>query len=154
MRIATGLTALTVLLFSLQGCDDSNDNYLKGSITDNYDMDFDKTRVRLYQSELSIEYVLDSKQNEKVALRVTLRLTGESLSGGKTYDLQNQGTVSRGQGFGSQLPELLSGEVKLSTYSPENGSAVHGTFEAVFIATDKSRQTLRGGFDAQLEVIE
>ena len=135
-------------------CEDDGDNYIKGSLAENYDMSFDEARVRLYPSELSVEYVVDSEQGEKVALRVTLRVSGSTLSPGETYDLVKQGTIGRGQGFGSPLPAMESGEIELEEYSSEQGSCVKGSFEALFIASDKSRQSLRGGFSADLEVVE
>lgn len=148
------LTLLIALCFAVQGCDDSSENYLKGSLTDSYDMSFDKTRVRLYPSELSIEYVKSSEKSEKVAFRATLDVSGGPLADGTVYDLKNRGVVNRDHTLGSPLPDLESGELKLAEYSSEDGSAVEGTFKAIFVTSDKSKQTLRGGFAADLEVVE
>jgi len=49
----------------LMKCGDDKENYLDGSLTKSYDFDFDFTRVRLYESELAIEYVVDEGDAEK-----------------------------------------------------------------------------------------
>ena len=105
MRIAVPILILLVFGAWLASCDES-DNYLRGSLADSYDLDFDDLRIRLYQSELSIEYLVDSEQGEKVTLRVTLKDAG--LAADKTYNLKTQGTIGRGQGFDSNLPDLQS----------------------------------------------
>ena len=66
-RLNIGRLVLLGLALGWLGCDDDGANYLKGSITKSYDMSFDSTRVRLYESELSIEYVSGSNQGETVA---------------------------------------------------------------------------------------
>ncbi|MCP4676375.1 MAG: hypothetical protein GY854_12860 [Deltaproteobacteria bacterium] len=153
MRIAVHLFVAIAFCCLAGACDDSKDNYLKGSITDGYNMSFDETRLRLYSSALSIEYVVNDKEGEKVALRVTLDRNGETLSTGTKYDLKARGSVSRGQGFGSELPDLDTGDLEFEEYSETPGSSVSGTFNAVFVTSDGSKKTLRGGFLGDLEVI-
>ncbi len=154
MRIVFHLFAVVVFCCSTIACDDSSDNYLKGSITDGYDLNFDETRVRLFpKSELSIAYVAKDKNGEKVALLVTLDRETEAFSTDKTYDLKAHGTISRGPAFGSELPDLDTGELDFEEYSEADGSHVSGTFNAVFVMSDGSKKTLRGGFAANLEVL-
>jgi hypothetical protein len=153
MRGRRQLAVLATLMALTFGCEDDGDNYLKGSVTKSYDMGFDMTRVRLYESELSIEYVDERRAGEQVAARVTLEVTGDPLATGVAYDLAERGDVSRGQGYGSPLPALQSGEITLSDYSGEDGSRVAGRFNAVFATADGTTQTLRGGFSAELEVV-
>jgi hypothetical protein len=138
----------------LSGCEGEGDNYLSGSMTKSFDMDFDSTRVRLYESELAIEYVAESDEGEKIAFRVTINSSEVVLEPGTAYDLATDGTVSRGQGYGSPLPDIESGTLYLDAFSEEDRSNVSGTFNAKFIASDQSIKTLRGGFSASLEVVE
>ncbi len=155
MRACSIMAAMCCLLVFV-GCDDRGDNYLEGSLTKAYDMEFDKVRVRLYEgSEFSIEYVKNDSGGEKVPLRVTINITDVALAEGTTYDLAVHGTVGRGQGYSSgYLPELESGDLTLEKYSPENGSAVKGDFDAIFLETDGSKMTLRGGFSSDIDVVD
>ena len=148
------ITILIALVALLTGCDDQGDNYLDGSMTKSFDMKFDTTRVRLYESELSVEYVADTDEGEKIALRVTINSGEVVLESGTAYDMVTDGTVGRGQGYGSPLPEIESGTLYLDSYSGEDGSHVSGSFTAKFIASDQSIKTLRGGFSAPLDVVE
>ena len=154
MRLLSIVTLSVAVCVWTAGCDDQGDNYLEGSIADSYDLDFDKTRARLFESELSIEYVDGGEQGEMVALRVTLSLRDGPLSEGVVYDLKAEGSVSRGQGMGSDLPDLESGEIELDEYSGKDGSKVKGTFKALFVTSDNTRKNLRGGFSAVLEVVQ
>ncbi len=151
---AAWLTAIIILCVVFGGCEDTGDNYLEGSMTKSFDMDFDSTRARLYESELSIEYVADSDEGEKIAFRVTINSGEVVLESGTAYNMVTDGSVSRGQGYGSALPELESGTLYLDSFSEEDGSNVSGTFNARFIASDQTIKTLRGGFSASLEVVE
>lgn len=141
------------LLVALGGCEAEGDNYLDGSLTDRYDLDFDSVRIRLYPSELSIEYVADGSQGEQVALRVTLDAGEGQLASGTVYDLQTQGAITQGEGYGSPLPALESGELTLSAYSGQDGSRTKGKFKARFLTENGTTLTLRGGFSAKLEVV-
>jgi hypothetical protein len=154
MKEAVSKAFMIGVTIALLSCQDDDDNYLKGSITDSYDMDFDETRIRQYESELSIEYVVKSEETEKVALRVTLNLSSGPPVQDQVYDLTTQGTISRGPGFGSELPDLESGELKLTKYSSQDGSDVKGEFNAVFQTSDQKKKTLYGGFSAELEIVD
>jgi hypothetical protein len=135
-------------------CDQEKDNFLDGSLTDSYDLSFDSVRIRLYPSELSIEYVKDSSQGEKVALRITLDSNEVPLAAGTLYDLTTQGSISQGDGYGSPLPDLETGELTLDKYADADGSKVKGDFEATFLTDIGTTLTLRGGFSAKLEVVQ
>ncbi|MDJ0764040.1 MAG: hypothetical protein QNJ97_13745 [Myxococcota bacterium] len=152
MRTSLRCAAIVVLL-SLS-CEDDRENYLEGSITKSYDMSFDSTRVRLYESELSIEYIDDSANGEMIPLRVSLRVADALPQTGGVYDLTVVGTVSRGPGYGSELPELETGELTLSAYEDAAGADVTGAFDAVFLSTEGNRKSLRGGFSAELEIVK
>jgi len=146
------MALLAVLV--LGGCGGVGANYLDGSLAASYDLTFDEVRVRLYDSELSVEYVVAADQGEMVALRVTVEVSGDpSLSEGGVYDLLERGTVGRGEGFGSALPELESGELELDRYSSAAGDEVKGTFSATFVAADESRLNVHGAFLSDLEVV-
>ena len=152
-KISTGLLRAALLLCmvcSVAACEEEGDNYLEGALTKSYDMKFGDTQVLLYTSDMAIEYL----QGDKMPLRVTVKLASDGLNTGVTYDLANAGTVSRGIGYPSELPELESGSLQFSKVALEDGSDIKGTFEAVFLGTDGSRMSLRGGFAAPLEVID
>lgn len=143
-----------LLCLALLSCDETGDNYIEGSLAKKLKIDFDDVRVRLYQSELSIEYIeKDGDSGEKVSLRVTLKVSAGPLVEGGSYDLKSAGTVSRGAGYGSPIPEITSGELSLDDYAGEDGSKASGEFKALFSTDDKTQYTLRGGFSAKLEVV-
>jgi hypothetical protein len=156
MKIFLARLVLLFLLCILPiSCDEEDDNYLDGSLTDSFDMSFSGTRVRLYESELSIEYVKGSGPSEKVPLILTLKLSEGPLAEGISYDLKAIGNASRGQGgYGSPLPELDSGTLTFSSYSEEDGATIEGSFQSIFNTLNNTQQTLRGGFSASLEVVK
>ncbi len=151
---AAWVTATVLICALLGGCDDDGNNYLSGSMTKSFDMDFDTTRARLYESELAVEYVADSDQGEKIAFRVTISASEVVLEPGTVYDLATDGTTSRGQGYGSPLPEIESGQFYLDAFSGEDRSPISGSFTARFLASDQTIKTLRGGFSTSLEVVQ
>lgn len=148
------LVAVLWIGAALVGCDEQEDNYLKGSLVKAYKIKFDSTRVRLYTSELSIEYVTKGSQGELISLRVTVDAEDEGIQTGQGYDLMEQGAIQRGQGFGSELPEMLSGTLTFSDYIPQDGGTVSGEFQAVFLGTNGAQLSLRGGFGDSLEVVQ
>jgi len=153
-RSARTVVLVSALLAALTSCDEQGDNYLDGSLTDRYDLGFDSVRIRLYPSELSIEYVANGSQGEQVALRVTLDSGAAPLAADTIYDLTVHGTITQGDGYGSPLPELESGNLTLGKYSGTDGSRVKGKFDARFLTDNGTMLTLRGGFSAKLEVVE
>lgn len=136
------------------GCDERGDNYVAGSVANTYRIKFDSVRIRQYASELSIEYIEKASEGEKISLKVTLDLDDGLLQAGTIYDLADRGDITRGAGYGSDLPDLDSGELKLKSYGSASGSEVQGTFSSIFMAQDGSKSNLRGGFKASLEVVE
>jgi len=152
--IARGMTVLAAAaLAAAASCDRDSANYLDGSLTESYDLDFDAVRVRLYTAELSIEYVANGSQGEQVALRVTVDANDAQLAAGTVYDLVTQGSITQGDGTGSPLPDLDSGDLTLSKYAGTAGGKVEGKFDARFVTDVGTTLTLRGGFSAKLEVI-
>jgi len=142
------LAGLVALSLSAVGCQEEGDR-LEGSVSDRYDLSFSHTRARLYDSELSIEYV---REDEQVPVRVTVdRGDDVSLEAG-TYDLKNQGDV-RGRVDQVKLPALFSGQLEMETFSAEDGAAIAGRFDTRLTAAD-SRVTLRGEFTTELEVVD
>ena len=153
--VARCVAGLALAAFAaLASCDRESANYLDGSLTESYDLGFDAVRVRLYTAELSIEYVAKGSGGEQVALRVTVDTNDAQLAAGTVYDLTTQGSITQGDGTGSPLPDLDSGDLTLSSYSGADGSAVGGKFDARFITDVGTTLTLRGWFSAKLEVVE
>ena len=157
------MTGISMIIFFgvlttgfLSGCDDSNDNYLEGAVTDGYDMNFDSVRVRLYpETALSIEYVKKTKSGEQLPLKITIDYPEGELVTGKDYSLLLEGTISRGAAYDSSpLPQIESGTIHLDEFDAAAGSDVNGAFEAVFITTSNAKISLRGGFSAKLDRFE
>jgi len=134
-RIATvGLSLL--MLQGSTGCAEDTPNYLEGSLTRAYQLEFSRTRARLYDSELAIEYLTGggARDAQRVTLRITLANT--NLIRGRNYDLLDEGYIGRSDFYGDSLPELLSGSLEMSSFRPEDGSVIAGDFEALFITPD------------------
>jgi hypothetical protein len=120
---------------------------LSGSLSKFYDLSFERTRARLYSSELSIEYVAESGD---VPVRVSLDAK-DGISEG-TYDLMEAGAITGRRGD-ENIPRMISGTLRLRTFSTNDGAEVRGSFNAKF-ATGDDEATMSGQFDTTLEVIE
>lgn len=138
-------------LLLLFGCDEIEPNSLRGSLADVFDLGFDATRARLYEPELSIEYV-DLERSGRVAIRVTVERPETWAVG--TYTLPVEGYVGLADEVGGQLPPLVDGRVVLDVVDPVSEGAVVGTFRAVFETPDEQRFVALGSFDTSLEVID
>ncbi|MFB6263786.1 MAG: hypothetical protein ABEL76_09210 [Bradymonadaceae bacterium] len=114
-----------------------------------YDLSFDHTRARLYDSALSIEYV---RTNGAVPVRVVVRRPrdGELTTG--AYDLVERGDVV-GESGSTELPPLKSGRAVLNSFDPREGARVAGRIEARLKARE-SVVGLRGHFETSLRVID
>jgi len=141
-----------LLLAALTGCAESGPTYLEGSLADVYDVRFDEVRARLYDSELSIEYLLnDPDEGQLVSLRVALE--NISLAENTAYDLVDRGDIGRSDSLVA-LPDVEEGRLVFDTWTGEEGSAVVGDFDASFLTSDETTLVLRGGFDTTLELVE
>jgi len=140
-----------VIAWLLIACDDGPPNDLRGSLTEIFDLGFDATRARLYDPELSVEYV-DRERSGRVALRVTLREPATLTEG--RHDLVARGDVGLADEVRSQLPPLVDGELVLTAWDPAPGGVVVGTFRATFETPDAQRLAVYGAFDTALEVID
>jgi hypothetical protein len=143
-RWGIGITCLMGLAACGKG-----ESFLEGSLSDSFDLSFDTVRVRLYPTELSVEYVSGSGTSEKVALRAIVAVPSSPLATGTSYNLK---TVTR-VGYDAALPAIDSGTLQLSTYTGAADSDIKGSFDAVFTMPDSSKKTLRGGFSAALDVV-
>jgi hypothetical protein len=147
------LLALSLII----GCGNDKENYLNGSVTELFDMNFDSVRARLYpESALSIEYVVNNGESgEKIPLRVTIDKKSGEIKVNIKYDFLHDATIARGVGYeSSALPELESGHVELVEYSKDNPVRVKGSFVAIFIGSKGNKLNLRGGFLSDIEVVE
>lgn len=138
------------------GCNEDDENFLEGSITDSYNMRFDFVRIRLYpESALSIEYVYTKDEGEVIPLRVTIDRPEASLVSSTDYTVLMVGSIARGVGYDtSPLPTIESGTIHLDKYSGANGSEIAGSFKSVFVSSSGSKLNLRGGFSGTLERVE
>lgn len=136
----------------LSGCaNEEATNYLSGSIGELFDLSFTSTQVRLYPTELSIEY-LDATRFNAVALRVTLPSAG--LVEGERVPLLEGGAVGFSDSFGGELPPLEGGRVRFGAYSPTEQAEIRGRFTATFDTEAGQTLNLLGGFDTNLEVVD
>ncbi len=128
-------------------------NFLDGSLVDVYNLQFDETRIRLYDSELSIEYVDNLTATGMVALRLTAQNTPK-LKSKERYDLIKTGNIGRGEGYESPFPELDSGHIRLDRFGRKADDKITGNFRAIFITPEDDKLTVSGGFTAELEIVE
>ncbi|MEM6931253.1 MAG: hypothetical protein AAF602_30265 [Myxococcota bacterium] len=143
-----------MILLSLGGllaCSDDPANNLRGSLTEIFDLAFDATRARLYEPELSIEY-LDQTRSGRIAIRVTVDRT-EPLAPGR-YDLPTRGFVGLADEVGGQLPPLTEGTLDLAQWGDSPETPIVGSFRAIFETPDDQRFVVIGAFDAPLEVVD
>lgn len=148
MRRAIWLMVAVALGTVVSGCRPEV-NSLEGSVSSRYDLSFETTRVRLYDSALSIEYV---REDGQVPVRVTLDRRESSTIASGSYDLVERGEV-RGRVDETRLPPLESGTLELEMPSREEGTRVTGSFD-VRVEADETTLTLRGEFAADLERID
>ncbi len=131
------------LLLLLAGCGaEAEEGALRGSVSRIYSLSHDTVRARLSETELAIQYV----DGGQVVVQVVLR--AETLEGPATVDLAEHRVVGRREG--TPLPDLQSGTLRLSAYTPSEGAAVRGDFDALLSSGDATL-TLVGDFDVVLE---
>ncbi len=140
------LCLLVVSTALFVGCADDNSE-LDGGLGAFHDLSYEHVRGRLYESDLSIEYV---RFTGEVPLRVTV--DREVLDGDATavIDLGDSGDITGSSG-GSPLPPFEDGTLTLHVYQP--GFHVVGEFTATFDANG-TQVSATGAFDAVLEVVE
>ena len=141
------------MLLFLLACNALAPNSLDGSLTESYDLSFDETRARLYESELAIEYVDDPQGAATVVLRVTLDAEVEPKAG-KSYDLVEHGEITQSGALNPSLPELDEGDLDLEDYGNDEGAKVVGSFDAAFVTGEGQTLQLQGRFKTELEVID
>lgn len=139
---------LALCLAGLLGC--GSDDELTGSLSEVYRIEYNRVRVRLYESSLSVEYV---GAQDSVPVRVTVAVTEDAPRKGQTYDLLTEGALSGRLVDGTELPSLLRGSITLDEFRAEQGATVAGEFEARVLAGD-DELTLGGTFSEDLEVID
>lgn len=131
----------------LAGCTSTAPS-LGGSLADLLPLEHDHLRARAYESELSIEWV-DGARSDLVVVRVTVPHDGTLPA---TVDLRDGGTVSTGEDLGA-FPPLLDGEAAFAEVGLTDGDRVSGEFRASFVPRDGVGHTLRGPFEATVEVM-
>ncbi|MDD9968377.1 MAG: hypothetical protein OXR73_19215 [Myxococcales bacterium] len=129
------------------GCTDEGD--LSGSLSDVYRLDHSTVRARLYASELSVEY---AREDGSVPVRVTLRRRDQEPRMG-TFDLGEVGAITGQLADGTNIPTFLDGTLTLDEFSPEQGAAVVGSFEATF-GGQRDTLALSGDFDTSLDLVD
>lgn len=139
---------LGTLLTCAVGACGISDKLLDGSLGDFYDLGCQSVRARLYDSELSIEYV---KETGEVPVRVTVRRAEHDPTGSGTVDLGMFGDVT-GVSEGADIPAFSRGELELESYRPEDGRKISGLFDAVFTSGD-TEVSLHGEFSTRLTVV-
>jgi len=135
-------------LLSLSACSDG-DGSLDGSLGSVYRLGFDDVRVRLYSSELAIEYARD---DGAVPLRVTLQADALPESGGGEWQIGEFGDVTGQLRDGTYVPRFTSGQLNLERFTPREGTRIRGTFDATF-SPGRDRLGVHGTFDTRLVLV-
>ena len=148
-RRSISLVVATVLAaVGAAGCETSSE--LSGSLAEVYGIRHRAVRIRLTTSELAVEYV---GTRESVPVRATIdlgSLDGELREG--RYDLPTQGDITGRLANETELPRLISGELRLDRFSPMDGSRVEGSFNGKFDA-GRDELALEGEFSEPLELL-
>jgi hypothetical protein len=158
LRRAIGALAVAALaaLGALGGGCAPEGCVLEGSLGEFYNLGCDFQRIRLYDSELSIEFVRDDGE---VPVRVTVRRVhgdppapgGFNLKGPADIDLAKHGDVT-GSHQGNPIPQFLSGTLELSEFALRDGAPVSGSFDVKF-QSGQTEVSLSGSFDVPLVVV-
>ncbi|MBI2892007.1 MAG: hypothetical protein HYY06_00535 [Deltaproteobacteria bacterium] len=138
-----------VLAALLWGCDGDSASFIDGSAASSYDMDFDEVRIRLFSTEVAVEYVRKAGSGEELPLKLTVSFAEDPIAAGQPIDLHPpSGTVNRVPNS-PQLPELSDQEstITFETWSTEAGASIEGTFRVDF----ENGTGLNGAFSADLE---
>jgi len=146
--LSRGLVAMVVALGVSSGCAVSEGD-LSGSLGEFYTLHADEVRARLYDSELSIEYI--KAVTGEVSVRVTVTRSAQDPSGPATVNLAEAGNVS-GSSEGNLIPDFKTGTLRLDAYAPTSGSEISGDFDITFDVGD-TEVALNGTFDTVLEVV-
>lgn len=143
-----------IFFAALCGCDEDEDNYLEGSMTDSYDFGFDSVRAVLYPSSVSIDYMKSKDGQTLFPCKVTINTPPSEIKAGVDYPIDGlAASLVQGAGYGTlELPEISSGKIRLDAFSGQAGSTVSGSFEALFTGSKGNTLNLRGGFNAKLMV--
>lgn len=146
-RSAHMLVTFVALALGLVGACGPGPSRLDGSLGQVYDIRFDQTRVRLYEGQLSIEYV---RRNGAVPVRVGVHLDPESRGRGGVFTIGEDAELSGSQPDGASVPTAQDGEVRLDAFEPRHGARVSGSFRSRIIAGGRE-YTLHGDFNAPLD---
>lgn len=142
------MLALAALL--LCACDGDSANFIDGSAASSYDMDFDDVRIRLFSTEVAVEFVRTVGVGEELPLKLTASFAEDPIVAGEPVDLHEpSGAVARITTDGTRLPELSDQEstITFDTWSTEAGATIEGTFKVDF----DNGTGLNGAFDGDLE---
>ena len=143
--------AAMVGLFSLFaiGCGGSKaEGTLEGSLRDVYNADFDSVRIRLYSSELSVEYL---RSNGEIPVRATLKAKVLDRAPGE-FEMPEDATVT-GYSGRTRVPDVTQGTFTLEEFEELEGANIKGSFTAQFRAGDDI-VVLHGRFEGPLEIVE
>ena len=139
---------ILMTLCTLAGCSDGEGS-LDGSLGSVYRLGFDDVRVRLYSSELAIEY---ADNDGAVPLRVTLSRDALPETGGGEWQLEQDGAVTGQLRDGTYVPRFTRGSLIVDRYEPQEGATVQGSFTATF-DTGRDELGLNGTFDTRLVLV-
>ena len=145
-RMILFLSCLSMCLVT--SCGQDKQGELSGSLQQFYDTSFERTRARLYSSELAIEYV---REDGEVPVRISVR-RGPHLKTDTSIDLIEFGSLT-GRSRDTDMPLLSSGKVTFERLDFEDGEMVVGEFDASF-SVGRDTASLSGSFETSLEDVE
>ncbi len=137
------------LIFGATSCRADRGGTLNGSLQDFYDTSYERVRVRLYSSEVAIEYV---REDGEVPVRVSV-LRGPHLVAGQSIDIDvdARGDIT-GRSRDTDMPPITSGSITFEEFGLADGTSIVGEFSASFdVGGDEA--SLSGTFDAPMEVV-
>ena len=131
-------------------CGKPND-WLEGSISRNFSLDFDKVAISRLGCVVRIDYIKDWPVGSTTPCRVEVDSGKAPLAPGATTDghlFLDAVTVSRIALMGGDFPQVLTGQIHFVTVELSPGHAVTGSFKATF--DDADEHDISGTYDEPL----
>ena len=148
----TSSLAAMAIAFSLGGCPEGG-NTLEGSISESFDLTFDRTQLRRVNGvTLQLDYLRDIEDSEipDVICKIVLDTPEGGFPAGEAVSIiENNGIIERRAVGGEDFPALELANITFDVGGNEPGEAA-GSFASTF----ENGKTLNGTFDTELEDVD
>jgi hypothetical protein len=121
------------------------ENWLEGTISEEFSLEFDDVNISVSGCLLRIDYVKSRPAATYIPTRLSVDGQHLALAAGATVSEQafiDEVDVAYVSPTGRYFPETSSGTLRLDSYSRESGDEVRGTFDLAFV----DGRDLHGGF--------